>query len=213
MIGPDEQLSLAYAPAKLRLFYAALLGFDAALGQAFRATNEIGLIQIRLAWWRDQLGESNAREPVIAALNDMIRSHDISIEALNRVIDGWSVLLDDPPYDDARLLEYARLRGAGLFAVAAKITRSAINNDAGIGWALTDFARHCSDADTAKRAMALARNALQDNAAAKLPRPLRTFAILTRFAHADCQRSIDEQRAAGSPYRIVQAIGFLLFGR
>jgi 15-cis-phytoene synthase len=213
MIGPDEQLALAYASAKLRPYYVALLGFDAALGQAFKATNEVGLIQIRLAWWHDQIGESNAREPVIAALNDMIRSHGVSIEALNRVVDGWAVLLDDPPYDDARLLEHARLRGAGLFAIAAHITRSAINDDAGIGWALTDFARHCSDADTAKRAMALAQSALQGNVAAKLPKPLRPFAILTRFAQDDCHRALDQQRVAGSPYRIIQAIGFGLFRR
>jgi 15-cis-phytoene synthase len=213
MIGPDEQLALAYAPAKLRPYYAALLGFDAALGQAFKATSEVSLIQIRLAWWRDQIGESGAREPVIAALNDMIRSHDVSIEALHKVIDGWAVLLDDPPYDDATLLEHARLRGAGLFTIAAQITRSGVNDNAGIGWALTDFARHCSDADTAKRAIGLAQSALQGNVAAKLAKPLRPFAILTRFAQGDCHRALDQQRVAGSPYRIIQAIGFSVFRR
>jgi 15-cis-phytoene synthase len=213
MIGPDEQLSLAYAPAKLRRYYAALLGFDAALGQAYKATNEVGLIQIRLAWWRDQLEQPTAREPVVAALHDLIRSHDVSVAALIRVIDGWAVLLDDPPYDDATLLDYARLRGAGLFAVAAQLAGNAINDQAGIGWALTDFARHCSHSETAKRAMALARDALPDNVAGTLPKPMRSFAILTRFAQADCQHPLDQQRVAGSPYRIIQAIGFTLFTR
>jgi 15-cis-phytoene synthase len=213
MIGPDEQLALAYAPAKLRRHFKVLLSFDAALGQAFRATNEIGLIQIRLAWWRDQLKQPTAREPVIAGLHDLIRSHDVSVDALTRVIDGWAVLLDDPPYDDATLLDYARLRGAGVFAVAAQFTQSAINDQAGIGWALTDFARHCSDADTAKRAMTLAQDALHGNIAASLPKPMRAFAILTRFAQADCQRPLDQQCVAGSPYRIIQAIGFIVLGR
>jgi 15-cis-phytoene synthase len=213
MIGPDEQLSLAYAPAKLRRHFKVLLSFDAALGQAFKATSEVGLIQIRLAWWRDQLEQPTAREPVIEGIHDMIRSHDVSVDALIRVIDGWAVLLDDPPYDDATLLEYARLRGAGLFAVAAQLAGNAINDQAGIGWALADFARHCSDVDTAKRAMALAQDALHSDIAASLPKPMRSFAILTRFAQADCQRALDQQRVAGSPYRIIQAIGFTLFRR
>ena len=213
MIGPDAQLALAYAPAKLRTHYEALLGFDAALGQAFRATNEVGLIQIRLAWWRDQLEQSTAREPVIAGLQAMIRSHDVSVSALTRVIDGWAVLLDDPPYDDAALLEYARRRGGGLFTVAAQLSGAVISDDAGIGWALSDFARHCSDFDTATRAVALARDHLRGKVAARLPKPMRTLAILTRFAEADCQRAIDQQRVVGSPHRIIQAIGFTLFRR
>jgi 15-cis-phytoene synthase len=213
MIGPDEQLALAYAPSKLRPYHAALLSFDAALGQAFKATNEVGLIQIRLAWWRDQIGVSHAREPVVAALNDMISNHDVSPDALTKIIDGWALLLDDPPYDDATLLKYARLRGAGLFAVAAQIARCKADDEAGIGWALTDFARHCSDADSAKRAITLAQDVLRGNIAVQLPKPMRTFAILTRFATGDCQRPIDQQRVAGSPYRIIQAIGFGLFRR
>ena len=213
MIGPDAQLALAYAPAKLRAHYAALLGFDAALGQAFRATSEVGLIQIRLAWWRDQLEEATAREPVIAALQAMIGSHDVSAGVLAKVIDGWAVLLDDPPYDDAALLEYARRRGGGLFAVAAQLSGVVISDKAGIGWALSDFARHCSDFDTATRALALARDHLRGKVAARLPKPMRALAILTRFAEADCQRAIDQQRVAGSPHRIIQAIGFTLFKR
>lgn len=213
MIGPDAQLALAYAPAKSRAHYAALLGFDAALGQAFRATSEVGLIQIRLAWWCDQLEQTTAREPVIAALQAMIRSHDVSVTALTRVIDGWAVLIDDPPYDDAALLEYARLRGGGLFAVAAQLSGAVISDGAGIGWALTDFARHCSDFDTATRALALARDHLRGKVPARLPKPMRALAILTCFAEADCQRAIDQQRAAGSPHRIIQAIGFTLFRR
>lgn len=213
MIGPDAQLALAYAPAKLRTDYAALLGFDAALGQAFKATHEAGLIQIRLAWWRDQIGQENTREPVIASLNAMIFRHDVNVEMLERIIEGWAVLLDDLPYEDAALLEYARLRGASLFACAAQIGQCTVGDKAGIGWALTDFARHCSDKETAKRAMALASDHLRHNVAVTLPKPMRSFAILTRFAQSDCTRPPDQQRKAGSPYRAIQAIGFALFWR
>jgi 15-cis-phytoene synthase len=213
MIDPDVQLALVYAPAKLRADCAALLGFDAALGQAFRATNEVGLIQIRLAWWRDQLDQPLAREPVVESLQALMQRHRITPDMLGAIIDGWAVLLDDPPYSEAQLERYAQQRGGGLFGVAARIAGDRAHERAGMGWALTDFARHCSHPETAARAMALARAHLCGNVASAFSRPMRAFAILTRFAQADCARGIDQQRVVGSPYRIIQAIGFALFRR
>ncbi|MEK6637353.1 MAG: squalene/phytoene synthase family protein [Pseudomonadota bacterium] len=211
MIGPDEQLALAYAPARLRAEYTALLEFDAILGQAFKATNEVSLIQIRLAWWRDQLDRWSVSEPVAASLHALMTRHNIGPDAFKTIIDGWAVLLDDLPYTDLQLAEYARQRGGGLFAVAARLAGGAADDRAGAGWALSDFARHCSHAGTAMRALALARDALHGNVAARLPKSMRSFAILARFAQGDCKRSRDEQRVAGSPHRIIQAIGFTLF--
>ena len=209
MIGPDEQLALAYAPSKLRDSYAALLAFDAALGQAFKATHEVGLIQIRLAWWRDQLEMPATREPVVTALHSLMRSHGVIAEALATIINGWEVLLDDPPYSDVQLMRYARLRGGGLFAVAARVAGCVVAEQAGEGWALTDFARHCSQRETAERGLVLARQ----SKAVSLPSVMRAFGLLSRFARSDCQRSVDQQRVAGSPMRIIQAIGFMLFRR
>jgi 15-cis-phytoene synthase len=213
MIGPDVQLALVYAPAKLRADCAALLGFDAALGQAFRATHEVGLIQIRLAWWRDQLDRPDVREPVAASLHMLMQRHDVSPDMLSKIIDGWAVLLDDPPYSDAQLIDYAQARGGGLFDAAARMAGDEVSERAGLGWALTDFARHCSHPQTAARAMALASDALSNNVAVTLPKAMRTFAILARFAQGDCARELHAQRVAGSPYRIIQAIGFTLFAR
>ena len=209
MIDPDERLALAYAPARLRKAYAALLAFDAALGQAFKATNQAGLIAIRLAWWRDQLVQSTTREPVLDALHKVMQDHDVTAKALTIVIDGWAVLLDDPPYADAQLMAYARLRGGGLFALAAQVAGCPPHAQAGLGWALTDFARHCSHRETAERALILA----QQSPLVSLPKPMRPFGLLAHFAQSDCQRSLDKQRAAGSPYRMIQSIGFVLFRR
>ena len=209
MIGPDERLALAYAPARLRKAYAALLAFDAALGQAFKATNQTGLIAIRLAWWRDQLVQSTTREPVLDALHKVMQDHDVTAKALTMVIDGWAVLLDDPPYADAQLMAYARLRGGGLFAVAAQVAGCPPHAQAGLGWALTDFARHCSHLETAGRALILAHQ----SRAVSLPKPMRPFGLLAHFAKSDCQRALNKQRTAGSPYRMIQAIGFVLLRR
>jgi 15-cis-phytoene synthase len=213
MIGLDEQLALAYAPPKLRVAFKALLQFDAALGQAFKATSTIGLTQIRLAWWRDQLAVEGAHDPLAAMLKLLINSYNISPTMFEAMIDGWAVLLDDLPYSDAQLTDYALGRGGGLFAIAAQMACVQGDKQAGAGWALVDFARHCSHPETANRAMGLARQYLGDNAPAKLSRRIRTFAILAHFAKADAVRDLNRQRAAGSPYRMIQAIGFVMFRR
>lgn len=213
MIGLDEQLALTYAPTNLRPNFAVLFEFDAALGQAFKATRTIDLTQIRLVWWRDQLDRDNSNDPLATAIRSLADRYDVSADTLKMIIEGWAVLLDDLPYSEAQLENYARLRGGGLFAVAARIADGHADERAGMGWAMADFARHCSHPETADRAMALARTYLRDNVAATLPKPLRPFAILTRFAQADSLRPLDQQRPAGSPYRIIQAIGFTLFKR
>lgn len=216
MISADEQLALAYAPATLRADCAALLGFDAALGQAFKATGEVGLIAIRLAWWRDQLGLKATREPIISALNIVMARHDVSADRLAVIIDGWAVLLDDPPYSDRQLEDYARMRGGTLYEVAARIAAAgdeAACQSAGAGWALNDFARNCSDRQTAGRAFALAREHLAGGVAAALPRSMLPFGILSRFAQSDSLRPVDQQRRAGSPMRAIEAICFALFRR
>jgi 15-cis-phytoene synthase len=213
MIGLDEQLALAYAPASLRPNFAVLFEFDAALGQAFKATRTIDLTQIRLVWWRDQLDRDNSNDPLATAIRSLADRYDVSVDMLKMIIEGWAVLLDDLPYSETQLENYARLRGGTLFAVAARMADGLADERAGMGWAMTDFARHCSHPETADRAMALARTCLRDNVAATLPKPMQTFAILTRFAQADSLRALDQQRPAGSPYRIIQAIGFTLFKR
>lgn len=213
MIGPDTQLALAYAPAKLRADYRILLEFDAALGQAFKATRTLDLTQIRLAWWRDQLDLTEPRDPLASAIHMLMRRYGVSAGSLKKIIEGWAVLLDDLPYSNGQLEDYARRRGEGLFVVAARIAGGEADPNAGMGWALCDFARRCSHPETAARAHMLARAYLADNPAAKLPVAMRPFAILARFAQADSLHPPNQQHAEGSPYRIIQAIGFALFRR
>lgn len=213
MIGADEQLALAYAPARLRRGFTALFAFDAALGQLFKLVGAPGLIQLRLAWWREELGNAAARDPVLIATNRLISEDGLGVADLVRIVDGWERLLADPPFGDADLGDYARDRGGGLFAAAARLAVCDVMPSSGEGWALADFARHCSHRDTAVRAMALAQARLDEAAQAKTPAPLRPFALLARFAHSDCRRPLDRQTPAGSPRRAFAAIGFALSPR
>jgi phytoene synthase len=212
MIGPDEQLALAYTPTRLRPGFEALLAFDATLANAFKVSGEAALIQIRLAWWREELGSAAPRDPVLVAVNALISDNRLTTGHLLRIIDGWEMLLADPLHGDAALDDYARDRGGGLFAAAARLAECDVVTAPGEGWALADFARHCSHGETAARAMQSARARFADAAASKIAVPLRPFALLARFARADCRRRLDRQTRAGSPRRALQAIGFIMSG-
>lgn len=210
MITQDQRLALAYGPAPLRTPLSALLAFDGQLGHAFRVTREATLLHIRLAWWREQLAGPAARDPALEAVNRLIAANPTLRPMLDRVIDGWMVLIDDPPYDEAQLVNYAQGRGGGLFAAAAALADCAVDEMTGQGWALADFARHCSHGASAERADRLARQMLDGARRRSFPAKLRSFALLAHFARIDSNKNAGSKCRIGSPLRIVHSIGFLL---
>jgi phytoene synthase len=52
----ERRLALAYAPGRARAATLGLFALDAALGNLVRAAREPLLGQMRLAWWREELG-------------------------------------------------------------------------------------------------------------------------------------------------------------
>lgn len=208
----DQRLALAYAKGNLRPFFAVLLQLDAELGAAVSAASEPMLGQIRLAWWRDAIASGRDEAPLLAAL----RAHDVDGRlrpSLAAMVDGWETLLQPVPLGEAALKDYAEGRGRGLFRAAACVAGGAGDDvgSTGAGWALIDFAFHCSDVVTAEKAFAMGRLALED--AAPLPGSLRPFQIMTRFARSDIRRGLHRGSAAGSPARIVDALRVVLTGR
>lgn len=210
MIAIDHRLALAYGPASLRQDLAVLLSFDAQMANAFRLAATPALVQIRLAWWRDQLGRSEARDPLLIDINRLIAAHPPLKIALERVIEGWSVLLDDPPYDAAQLLAFAGSRGGGLFAAAAAVAGETIDERVGQGWALVDLARHCSDQPTASLAMAMAADRFAGIRWRQLPSKLRSMAMIAYFASQDSIQKLHIKYRDGSPARLYQIICFFL---
>ena len=211
-------IALAYAKGELREGFYALLALDAALGNALRAGVSPPLAQIRLAWWRDQVAvdalAKPAADPVIIAIRAAIRRHGVKRGALVDLVNGWETLLGDWPLSSELLLDNAQLRGGGLFAAAADVAGIAPDADclaAGRLWALTDFANHCSDQATARRARELARAI--GAKARQLPKSMRPFAILTRFAERDIAAAKSNRKLPGSPYRMIQALGFVCWRR
>lgn len=156
---PDMQLALNYAPPEM----TALMRFDRTLAQTVAQAKDPALAQLRLAWWRTQLAA-----PVIG--NEGFEAIELFGERLLPIIDGWEQLLAPLPHGETILSGYANGRGTIFALLGGDLA-------AGAGWALADFARHCSDAETTQRALELAQPML----ATVLPQP-KPLRILTQLA-------------------------------
>ena len=212
---PDQRLALAYAPRTLRPAFETLLRFDGELATAVSVASEPLLGQVRLAWWRDALADPSHAENRVPLLNELatIGRSDIILPALTAMVNGWETLLSPLPMEQETLRDYAEGRGGGLFAAAAHAAGcpESAARDSGIGWALTDFAFRCSDAETAVRSLDLARDHLAD--LPQLSRDLRSFALLARFARSDTRRRLEQGPAARTPWRLLDTAKVVLTGK
>jgi phytoene synthase len=179
LLPAPQRLALAYAPARARPAWLALLALDARLGQHVRAGREPILAQIRLAWWRDRLREPAAAwplgEPVLAALSAWHGKHD----QLGKLVDGWEMLLGEAPLAPAALEAFVSGRAAAMQALALVLDHpdaATTAHRAGSGWAMADLAAHLSHPDERAAAGALAER--HDWRRARLPRVLRPLTVL-----------------------------------
>ena len=140
LISPDRRLALGYAPAAARPLFFGLYALDAKLAGIVRSAREPMLGQLKLAWWRDQLGKPVAGrpqgEPVLAALAPWGESG----RALAALVDGWEVLIADDYPAQADLAQFAAARGAACAALAGLVgAEPDAARRAGHGWALGDL--------------------------------------------------------------------------
>jgi len=134
-----QRLALSYSPARYRPAWAGFFALDARLAALVRSAREPMVVQIRLAWWREQLSGlgSTARtdEPLLAELAALDRGK----AALAELVDGWeAMLLDDAGTGSAaeQLAESRSLAVLGLFeAQTAELPlRSAVT-----AWSLGEY--------------------------------------------------------------------------
>jgi 15-cis-phytoene synthase len=203
---PDVTIALAYARADLRKDFAALLALDAQIGKIVRTAKEPMLARIRLAWWREQLEGFEAApppaDPILQAVRVLLQRHDVNGGALVPMVNGWETLLEELPLDEGALTDYAVGRGGTLFEMADRIAKSASGADAktcGEAWAQNDLGRF-NGVGAARKCAVL------------MPKALRPFAILARFAERDVADGIEHRARPGSPRRMMQAAGYALFG-
>lgn len=185
-----QRLALHYAPGPARAPTLALLALDARLSELVAKANEPLLAQLRLAWWRDELGKPQAErargDPVLDALEAWAGEE----QALAGLVEGWEHLIGDAPLPASSLEKFADGRG-NAFAALARLTgqgqsAKAAGHAARI-WALADFAAHSRNAEERSTALQLG-GALARRAGAKLSRPLRAVAVLRGLGRRAIER-------------------------
>ncbi len=97
----DRFLCALFAPEPARSGLLALLAFDHELARTRTVTREPMLAEIRLEWWREAATEAAGggkprAQPVVEALSEAVRRHDLTGTALIGLIDARAEEIDGP---------------------------------------------------------------------------------------------------------------------
>lgn len=189
-LDPFHRLVLAYAKGRDHPRYALLFALDSRFAEVIRSTSETLIGQMRLTWWRDILtkpiNERPAGEPLIALIG-AAEEQGVDPAPLLNLLEGWEYLLDPFPWDDRQFDQYAMKRGEGLFAFAVGDKDALTDNQRqwSHGWALWDFARHCSDTEMRVRAFEKCGAILGSASSLHFDRSGRPLSIFCKLAQSD----------------------------
>ena len=157
-------LLVSYARPQARDWHRLAWVIDERLAHVVRTVREPAIAAIRMAWWREALAahdlSKGKSEPLVEAWRAIPRCFAAD-QAVEQMINGWSVLTDGAALTVDDLRAYAEGRGSGLFGLlAADCDSSSIESvrRAGALWVLWDLAGHLSDAKLAAQAMDLAHS-------------------------------------------------------
>jgi len=212
---PERALALSYAAPDKRAALAALLAFDDALASLLRTTTEPAVAQIRLAWWREQvgaLGKSAAPAmPVLEGLARHVVPQGIDPLRLVGIVEGWEVLVEAERMDDTALSGFAAKRGGGVFSIGGDLLGGPVSAAAGQGWALADLAQHLSMGAEAAQARDMARTLLTTRW--PWPRETRSLGALATIARMDLALPDHAPVPLASPRRVARLAWMRLTGR
>lgn len=210
-LHPALRLALAWQPAPHRQLLNALFVFDEKLGALVAGASEPVLGQLRLAWWRERLGEvpdNRPRgDPVLDAIGNV---WTVSNAPLIALVDGWEELLGDAPLPESTIANFAEAHGRALAEVARAAEGDAYlgaATEAGRRWALADFAFRTSHPLERDRALGLARAI---GPGGPMPRSLRGVAVLDALARRSIERAEPLLHGRGSA---ITALRVGIFGR
>ena len=188
------------------------------MGEVVRTTSEPQLGAIRLAWWRERLEELDAgttapAEPRLQAVERHLLPRGISGRDIAALEGGWLRLFDPFPWD-AATSEAIWFRGNWLFGLGARLLGQGDERIqvAGGLWALTDAARHCSDAASRAMLVQQARTFARGLAGARFGSALRPLSMLAALAARDCAYGEPFERE-GTPGRAAAMLRHRLSGR
>lgn len=178
-----QRLALSYAPASARGPTLGLLALDTRLAAILRAAREPMLAQLRLAWWREQLGADPASWPAGEPLLAVLRCWGERHGTLVGLVDGWEALTAPAPLGAAALESLAVARGRA-FAGLAELVGAPQDADAalrmGTDWALADLAGHLGQPEEKRIAQELTK--ARDWRRGRLSRRMRPLAVLHGLA-------------------------------
>lgn len=105
----DRFLTTLFAPTDRREALFALWAFNLEIAKTREVVREPIMGQIRLQWWRDAIAAAYGEGPlpehaVTVPLAAAIRSHALSRESLDRLIDAREADLEDEPVADSEAL-------------------------------------------------------------------------------------------------------------
>ena len=173
-LPPPLQLAVAYAPARARADWTALLTLDRRLARMALAAGEPVLAQIKLAWWRDRFAEPVSAwpkgEPLLAAL----RGWDAERAALEGLVDGWEGLVGFD-LDRSAIAVCAQRRAAARVALDRLLGGKAVEAVGIVAqrWALVDLAERLGEPEP---------ELTSPVAAVRLPRAMRPLVVLDGLA-------------------------------
>jgi 15-cis-phytoene synthase len=188
-----QTLALQYVPPQFRAALELLLAFDHRLALVVRQMSEPVIAQMRMAWWREKLALSGdlrpSGEPIFAALEQLPPEQTIPVEqGMLLIIDAWDAVIAAAVWDHDVIMLNAQNRARGIFLGLAKQILPAREHsdvmDVGCRWALSDlqmrFPEHVAGPLPPTQ---------------RLPRQLRSLAILERAISLDLQHKKDGQSA------------------
>jgi phytoene synthase len=189
--GVLPTLLLSYAPPETRDWHRLAWVIDERLAHVVRTVREPAIAAIRMAWWREALAahdlSKGKSEPLVEAWRAQPRNAAAD-QAVEQMINGWSVLADGAALTVEDMRAYAEGRGSGLFRL---LTADGDSNfaegleRAGALWALWDLAGHVSDVKLAAQAMDLAHSYADLGYSLPKQRGLRPLRLALGIAQRD----------------------------
>lgn len=138
-------LVLAHAHGRARVALDALIRLDQRMARIVATATEPALAQIRMAWWREELGKERPvdsrppPDPLLADLQAAWAGHSSSLVGL---IDGWEALLDDRPWAEEAREQFASGREGAFVGFARLLSHKSAAEAAGEHgrcWALAEL--------------------------------------------------------------------------
>ena len=198
---PEPQtLAVAWSPRAVRDRWASAFALDAALGDALRQASEPLVAQLRLAWWRDRLGEPPGQWPTGNPVLDAVAAAwGNDARQLHPLPDAWERLIGEAPLSDVELALYAEERASGF---------SGLTGDGRIGcrWALADLAGRTSHAEERSSAKALIEGLPRPSGRERNARPLR---VLDALGERSLRRDPAVMLARRTDALVALRLGFL----